>query len=291
MIRILRPGDEAVLENFLQPKIVSSMFLVSNLRTAGLVDNGRTYEGTYAAVFEEGQLAGVAAVCWNGSLVLQSPVEHLDGLWRTAAAAAQRPITRLIGPLEQVEVMLDQLDIGQAAIQMDEPEKLYSLNLADMQLPPKLESGEWEGRLVSAEDVDLMTRWRVGYAVEALCETESPELWQAMRDGVQRYTLLQKSWILEADGQPVSTSSFNAATKEVVQVGGVWTPPELRSQGYGRGAVAASLQAVRDEGVHTAILFTGIDNIPAQKAYEALGFCHIGDYRITLLKDPLSAEV
>ena len=71
----------------------------------------------------------------------------------------------------------------------------------------------------------------------------------------------------------------------------VWTPPELRSQGYGRAAVAASLLAVQEEGVHTAILFTGEENIPAQKAYEALGFRHIGDYRITLLKEALSPEI
>ena len=73
---------------------------------------------------------------------------------------------------------------------------------------------------------------------------------------------------------------------EIVQVGGVWTPPEFRSRGYGRGAVAASLLSVRTEGVQTAILFTGEENIPAQKAYEALDFHHIGDYRIILLKEP-----
>ncbi len=53
----------------------------------------------------------------------------------------------------------------------------------------------------------------------------------------------------------------------------------------GRTVVAASLLDARDERAHTAVLFTGEENIPAQKAYEALGFSHIGDYRITLLKD------
>jgi len=291
MIRVLQPGDETLLEAFLAPKIVSSMFLVGNMRAAGLVDNGRRYEGTYAARFDKEHITGVAALFWNGSLVTQSPVEQLDGLWQTAVSAAQRPITRLIGPQEQVQAVLDQSHISQAAIKLDEPEKLYSLNLADLQLPPKLESGEWWGRLVQFEDVELMTHWRVGYALEVLGETESPELWQQMRAGVQKYLREQKSWILEADGQPVSTSSFNAATAELVQVGGVWTPPELRSRGYGRAAVAASLLAVRDKGVQTAILFTGIENIPAQKSYEALGFRHIGDYRITLLKEPYSVPM
>jgi RimJ/RimL family protein N-acetyltransferase len=286
MVRVLQPGDEALLEAFLQPKITSSMFLVSNMRAAGLVDNGRRYQGTYAARFAGERISGVSALFWNGSLVTQAPVEQLDGLWQTAAAAAQRPITRFIGPQEQVQVVLDQARISPAAIQWDEPEKLYSLDLADLQVPPEIASGEWQGRLLRAGDEEVMTRWRVGYALEALGETESPELWQRMRAGVQNYTQQRQSWILEASGQPVSTSSFNAAAAELVQVGGVWTPPELRSRGYGRAAVAASLLAVQKEGVHAAILFTGIENIPAQKAYEALGFRHIGDYRITLLKEP-----
>jgi len=41
------------------------------------------------------------------------------------------------------------------------------------------------------------------------------------------------------------------------------------------------------EGVKKGILFTGEDNIAAQRAYEALGFRRIGDYSIVLLRSPL----
>jgi hypothetical protein len=98
MIRILQTGDEALLEAFLQPRIESSLFLVSKLRSTGLLDNGRRYEGTYAALFEEERITGVAAHFWDGSLVIQAPVEQLDGLWQTAVSGAQRPITGLSGP-------------------------------------------------------------------------------------------------------------------------------------------------------------------------------------------------
>lgn len=285
MIRILQPGDEAALEAFLQPQIESSMFLMGNMRAAGLVDKGQPYEGSYAAVFEGDRIVGAAALFWNGSLILQAPVILLDGLWQTAVAAAQRPIIRMLGPQAQVEAVLKSLGIGPADIQWDEPEYLYRLRLADLNIPAKIRSGEWQGRRIQTEDVELMTRWRVANALEALGETDSPQLWQQMRAGVKKYTEMGRVWILEDKEQPVSTSAFNITTAELVQVGGVWTPPELRSRGYGRAAVAASLLAVRDEGVHSAILFTGEENIPAQKAYEAVGFRQIGDYRITLLKE------
>lgn len=288
MLRILQPGDEALLEAFLQPRIESSLFLLGNMRTAGLVDNGRSYQGTYAAMFEDDQIIGAAALYWNGSLILQSPVEYVGVLSETAVAAANRPIQRLIGPMQQVQTILDKQNIPSTAIQLDEPEFLYKLNLADLQIPPKVASGEWRGRRIETRDIELMTRWRVDYALESLGETESPELWQQTRSGVEKYLRLERAWILEDNEQPVATSAFNTTTDDLVQVGGVWTPPELRSRGCGRSAVAASLLAVREEGVHTAILFTGEENMPAQKAYEALGFYKLGDYRITLLKEPLT---
>ena len=86
----------------------------------------------------------------------------------------------------------------------------------------------------------------------------------------------------------MALSGFNAVLREAVQIGPVYTPPELRRRGYARAAVAASLLDARAEGVQTAILFTGQDNLPAQKAYTALGFRHVGAFRLVLLKEPTS---
>ncbi len=110
----------------------------------------------------------------------------------------------------------------------------------------------------------------------------------------QNYVDSGRTWILETDGEPVASSSFNAVVnlsdhKSVVQVGGVWTPPEYRSRGYGRAAVAASLLDAQAESARQAILFTADDNLPAQKAYLAIGFHRIGTYRLTILNKPLQA--
>jgi len=62
-----------------------------------------------------------------------------------------------------------------------------------------------------------------------------------------------------------------------------------RRRGYARAVVAASLLDARAEGAQTAILFTGESNTAAQKAYVALGFRHIGAYRLLLLRTPREA--
>jgi predicted GNAT family acetyltransferase len=285
-IRILRPGDEAAVEAFLLPRVEASMFLIGNLRSRGFTDSGQAYEGTYAGAFEAGRIVGIVAHYWNQVLVFQASA-HLEALWRAAIRTSGRPIGGLIGPSDQVDVVKETLDVAESNLQMDETEKLYSLKLDELIVPGDLDSGVVQGRRMEPQDLELLTRWRVAYALEALGEEDTPRLRERTRASMERSLKEQRTWVLEHRGEPVACSSFNTAIKEAVQIGGVWTPPELRSRGYGRAVVAASLLDARAEGVTTAILFTPEDNIPAQKAYEALGFRHIDSYRIVLFRSPL----
>jgi RimJ/RimL family protein N-acetyltransferase len=286
IIRILQPGDETALEAFLLPRVESSMFLIGNLRAAGLIDNGQTYTGAYAAAFEDGMVVGAVAHYWNNNLVFQAPA-HLDALWRAAVGASRRPIGGLIGPNAQVAAAYAAPGIDAAQIQLDETERLYRLKLADLLVPDGLSSGRLSGRRIEPRDVELMVEWEVAYLIEAIGEEESPQLWTRCRASVERSLKQGRTWVLEDRDEPVACSSFNTAIQEAVQVGGVWTPPARRRRGYGRAAVAASLLDARRAGVEQAILFTGESNLAAQKAYVALGFRHIGDYRLLLLRSPL----
>jgi predicted GNAT family acetyltransferase len=213
-----------------------------------------------------------------------------ESLWQAAVKASQRPIGGLIGPNDQVSAAKEALEIDESRIQMDEVEKLYTLRLKDLLIPEGLSSGRVSGRRIEPRDLELIAKWRVAYSIEAIGAKDGPELWEKCRASAERYLQERRTWVLEDQGEPVACSSFNAAIKEAVQVGGVWTPPELRKRGYGRSAVAVSLLDARLEGVKKAILFTGESNIAAQKAYAALGFQHIGDYRLLLLRSPIVAE-
>jgi RimJ/RimL family protein N-acetyltransferase len=290
VISILEPGDEPLLESFLLPRVESSMFLLGNSRAAGLLDDGQVYQGTYAALLEGGEIAGVVAHYWNGNLVFQAS-RSLNRLWQAAVQASRRSIGGLIGPQNQVAKAKSALSsrIADSAIQMDESEGLFCLGLDELIVPADLSSGRVVGRRVEPRDLDLVTAWRVAYNVEAIGAQDSPELWEESRASMERSLQEGRTWVLEKEGKPVASTSFNTAIKEAVQVGGVWTPPELRRQGYGRCVVAASLLDARSEGVEKAILFTGEKNIAAQKAYAALGFRHIGDYRLMIFQPSIEA--
>jgi uncharacterized protein len=283
-IRILQASDADALEAFLLPHLDSSMFLIGNLRAAGLRDRGEPYQGTYAAAYERGQMVAVVAHYWNNALVLQAPV-HARPLCEAAARASGRPVRGFIGPAAQVEQAMAALGVVAEDAQLDERETLYALSLDQLQVPEPLEAGRVLGRRAGMADVELVTEWRVAFSLESLGDEDSPRLWDRVRGSVRRGVLERRIWLLEeASGQPVSTSGFNAAIREAVQIGGVWTPPELRGRGFARAVVAASVLAARAEGVGRAVLFTGLENVPAQRAYAALGFQPLGDFRLVLLQ-------
>lgn len=291
-IRVLRPGDEAALEAFLLPRIETSMFLLGNMRAAGLVDGDEFLQGTYVAACHGDEIVGVVAHYWNDNLVVQAPV-HVGPLCEAAIEASGRRVGGLLGPSEQVEAARNALavaryalDLAEDTIQLDQSEYLYSLALADLLVPEGLRTGRLAGRRIQPRDVEQVTGWLVAFALESLGEEESPRLWERTRASVERKMEQGMTWILEDGGRPVSTSGFNTTTAEAVQIGGVFTPLELRCRGYGRAVVAASLLDARAEGVESSILFTGVDNLPAQKSYEALGYRHIGDYRLILVRAP-----
>src|SRR5919202_1698195 len=60
-IRVVQPEDHVALETFLASRLDTSMFLLGNLRSAGLIDHGQRYEGTYAAAFAGAAIVGVVA--------------------------------------------------------------------------------------------------------------------------------------------------------------------------------------------------------------------------------------
>mgnify|MGYP000977021387 CR=1 FL=1 len=290
MIRQLVPGDEDTLEDFLLPRLETSMFLISNMRESGLEYTGERYTGDYVAAFEGDEIVAVMAHFWNGIVITQAPV-HLDVLWRETLRVSERPLKGIIGPYEQVHALKRTLPLEPVALQLDRREILYSLALDDLVVPEALQTGQVTGRPAELRDVDILTRWRVGYEIEALGEEETEALWANERAMAERAVEEGNTWILEADGQPVATSAFNSRIWEAVQIGGVWTPPELRRRGYARCVVAQSLLDARAEGAQMAILFTDEDNVAAQKAYTSLGFRHVGDYYLFMLRDPLNVAV
>jgi RimJ/RimL family protein N-acetyltransferase len=290
LTRILVVGDEPLVEAFLLPRLDSSMLLFGNIQARGLAYRGQRYEGIYAGAFDGPDMIGVVAHYWNQNLILQAPA-HLKALVGAVSIASGRPIEGLLGPDDQVQKAKNILGWSPSMLRHDEVDKLYRLKLSDLIVPEILATGHVRGRLAKNGDIDLLAKWRVEYLAEIVNAPKTPDLIQSSRQSIMGQIAEARTWVIEHNDRVVATSSFNVSVQSasgigIVQVGGVWTPPPLRKQGFGRAAVATSLVDARNNQAKKAILFTGESNIAAQRAYSALGFEHIGAYRLTFPHQP-----
>jgi RimJ/RimL family protein N-acetyltransferase len=274
-IRILGPGDEAALEAFLADRADTSMFLRSNLRRAGIVDRGERYQGTYVGDVRDGRVTATACLCWNRNLVIQAPGDA-EGFFRAAAKFFPRPVGWMTGPADQVVRARTALGLKDAPSAADETERLYSLDLDALAVPAALASGAAAGRRSTADDLTRLAVWRAEFNLEVFGGRDTHAFREDCRRIVKAHHEEGVLWLLEAEGDSVATSDFNAHLPDIVQIGGVYTPPEFRSRGFARSVVAASLLDARARGAARAVLFT--NNPPAQRAYEALGFEHTGEF-------------
>ena len=99
--------------------------------------------------------------------------------------------------------------------------------------------------------------------------------------------MIARGWLMllqKPTGEPLAMTSFNAILPDMVQIGNVYAPPELRRRGHARDAVAQHLARARVAGVKRAILFAS--GPAASRAYEAIGFRQVGHFTLLLFAAP-----
>ena len=166
--------------------------------------------------------------------------------------------------------------VAGAPAELDADEPQYRLSLRALGVP------KGQGALAPLSlDPATAVRWRMAYDLELHVTTgeaarAGAEAWVAQaikRDGHR---------FLAVDGRPVAMTGFNARLPSIVQVGGVYVPPDGRGRGLAGRAVALHLSEARRAGAETATLFAA--SARAARTYERLGFGRIGDYALVLFR-------
>ncbi len=279
MIRSLGTADAAALEAFLRQHADFSMFLRSNARAAGLEYHGHALEAEYVAAFAGERIVAVAAHCWNGMVLVQAP-EQLAAVTRAAVAHSGRAVTGISGPAQQVVATRTALGLDDRPTPKFGHEELFALDLAYLVVPAPLADGRWISRPPHDDELDLVIDWRVDFMIEALHRTAGAGLRVEAAALMRLVDGRHSHWLLLDAGRPVAYSAFNARLPDIVQVGGVWVPVELRGRGYGRAVVAGSLLDARAQAVRRSVLFAERED--AKRAYRGLGFTVVGEYGLVL---------
>src|SRR2546428_939813 len=133
------------------------MFPRSTAPPAGRPARGQPKQATYVAVLERGRIAGVAAHCWNGMVLVQAPEEgHAAAVAREAVRRSGRTVTGFSGPWDQVVAAREALGLGAAPAAKDSRDELYVLDLARLVVPPELASGALRCRHPAATELERL---------------------------------------------------------------------------------------------------------------------------------------
>lgn len=283
-VRQLKPGDDLLLSDFLESRADSSMFIRNNLRRSGLEDTGHAYTGTYVGAMSAGRIEAVAVLYWSGTLMVQAPY-HLGPILQHLIRLAARPVRGILGPLGQTDEARKLLGRSRAPVLKASREDLFALRLDRLEVPEHLAAGRWTSRRPRRDELATLVDWRVLSVTETGAAAQPDERTRADADEVIRSLDRDGAlWVLEVDGRIVSMNSYNATMPDMVQIGGVFTPTDLRGLGFARACVAGSLVAARRAGIGRSVLFTPKDNASAQAAYRAIGFRVVGDYGIVMFE-------
>jgi RimJ/RimL family protein N-acetyltransferase len=277
-MRILAPGDEAILSAFLAKTPETAMFLRSNLAAGGLEDRDQPYQGTYVGAFDGEDLVGVAALYWNGNAMLHAPTARAAALAAAALAACPgRSCQGVLGAPDAVAEVLRLPAFADRHLRVAARQVLLACDLAD--LPPPTAHTD-RVRAADPRDREALADWRHAYLREALGAQDSPALRIQAQDEIDRAVDAGRLYLLCMGDNILATAAFNATLPEIVQVGGLYCPPAERGLGYGRIVLHGALLAAREKGVARAVLFAAEANVAALRSSQALGFKPAADYAL-----------
>ncbi|AHD10938.1 GNAT family N-acetyltransferase [Phaeobacter gallaeciensis] len=283
--RPAQDGDLAAIRDLLRRNVASSMFLLINLRDHGL--HGTEAKAMRVWVRGSGN-SGVAGLTNDGTLLIQA-AEASAADWQQLqqlveqrlAETSSQPQVGVLGETTQARRYLAATGLDQHPKRLDRDEPGLALSLTDLDLS-SLDRPQLKGATLhplSAAPRPMLVQWRAAYHQEILGTPASEAVAIASQD-IDSYLLRDSHRVLSIADRWVAMTGFNAQLPEVVQIGGVYTPPEQRGHGYARCALALHLKEARRAGVEQAVLFAAGE--AAVRAYRAIGFQPIGGYSLIL---------
>jgi hypothetical protein len=128
-------------------------------------------------------------------------------------------------------------------------------------------------RLASLADKDLVSGWKRAFMVEAA----SPTIQNIPESDVTPFIEKGTIYLWEYSGNPVSMVMKGRPTEHGISVTLVYTPAELRRNGYATACVASACLDMLKSGCDFCTLYTDLSNPTSNSIYMKIGFRPICD--------------
>ena len=184
-----------------------------------------------------------------------------------------------LGPAGNVERLLHSLNLEDKDLRGGPRiEGLFSLDIEDIIAPEFILETSMNVRHSQICDMETLVKWRHDFYVESQGAKPGEESFSRAYEEISRRLEGGELFVLEKNNELLSFCGLGGFLADCKIIGPVWTPHSLRGRGYGRTVTAGALLHARDMGCKKAILFTL--NPQAERAYRAIGFERIGDWRV-----------
>lgn len=135
-----------------------------------------------------------------------------------------------------------------------------------------------EMRPAQREERELLLSWLRSFHRDAMGEEAALA---RVEKGVEQYLTgdprIRGLMVWEVAGKPASMAGYSGPTPHGIRVSAVYTPPELRRQGYASACVAALSQHLLDLGYRFCFLFTDLKNPTSNHIYQEIGYQAVSD--------------
>ena len=273
--------DVPAIRAFLLDHIATSMFPLSNLDSYGIA-GGHPRAMTFWLGWHEGQMTDAVGISDEGFVFPQCPSKPWGDV---AVSLSGRLVKAIIGDAAQVTALKNALSFESSEGDLDAIDPQYGLDLANLVIPP---DDGFRLAPLDAAPRTLLNAWRTAYLNEVLPPPGEDPVEKGASD-IENYLQANSHRVLMAGDTPVAMTGFNANVGDTVQIGGVYTPPELRGRGHARLAVALHLAEARAAGTKNATLFAASDQ--ASRVYQSIGFRRSGDFGLLVFETPKVAHV
>lgn len=137
-------------------------------------------------------------------------------------------------------------------------------------------------RRATARDLEAIAKLRFAFEVEYF-RVPTQRIQKAWCRDIARRYIDKGCYLAERRGSVVSMVAVEARLDTLTQIGAVYTLEEYRGQGLAK-AVVGALAREELRRVQRVALTVRKDNLPARRAYSALGFRPWVDYRLVRLR-------
>lgn len=207
---------------------------------------------------------GEGAAC-----AIQTPPHYivLGDLNRTQCEELAQTVVNLdfigcVGPDDTTEMLASCLTKLGIAHELERPQRIYTLDQ-----PPTYPNCKGRGRKSTSDDKDLFCDWFMRFIRET-APNEPPFTKERMIE-----TFIERPvYFWEVDGKNVSMAARNRETKNGSNISFVFTPPELRGNGYAGSVTAFACEDVFKDGKKVCFLYTDLRNPISNRVYQKIGF-------------------